>query len=117
MVKLILLIFSATLLFANSNSLDKCNKCHNNFTAPPYQKVYKHYLLKYSSKERIKNAMIDFLTSPATQKSAMPKGMKRRFNPDEHIVLDLMVIEKAVDILIEREDMIKRLKLAPKSSN
>ena len=113
MVKLTLLILSATLIFANSNSLDKCNECHNNFTAPPYQKVYKHYLLKYSSKERIKNAMIDFLTSPATQKSAMPKGMKRRFNPNEHPVLESKVIEKAVESIIEREDMIKRLRISP----
>ncbi len=113
MEKIILLIFSAVLLFANENTLLKCNECHNKFTAPPYKKVYKHYLLKYSSKARVKKAMIDFLSEPTFQKSAMPKGMKRRFNPNEHPVFDAQVIKKAVKSLVEREDIAKRFILKP----
>ena len=113
MEKIILLIFSAMLLLANENTLSKCNACHNNFLAPPYKKVYKHYLLKHSSKTRVKNAMIDFLGQPAYEKSAMPKGMKKRFNPDKHPIFDFNITKRAVESIIKREDMIKRLTIKP----
>lgn len=110
MEKIILLILSTALLFANENALFKCNECHNNFKAPPYKKVYKHYLLEYSSKARVEKAMIDFLSAPSSKKSAMPRGMKRRFNPDEHYVFDAEIVSKAVKSIIEQEDLIKKLK-------
>ncbi len=109
MEKIVLLIFSAALLFANENALFQCNECHNNFSAPPYKKVYKHYLLKYSSKARVKKAMIDFLSAPTYETSAMSKGMKKRFNPDEHPLFDAKTIKEAVQSLVKRENMIKRL--------
>ncbi|MEA2090798.1 MAG: hypothetical protein U9O83_00340 [Campylobacterota bacterium] len=114
MEKIVLLIFSAVvLLCANEDALSKCSECHTDFLAPPYKKVYKHYLLKYSSKARVKKAMIDFLSAPTSEKSAMPRGMKKRFNPDEHLVFDGEIAQKAVESLIEREDIIKRLRVSP----
>ena len=110
MEKIILLIFSAVVLFSNENLLSKCNECHGNFSAPPYKKVYKHYLLKYSSKARVEKAMIDFLKAPSREKSAMSDGMKRRFNPDKHPLFDNNTIGKAVIYIIEQEDMTKRFK-------
>jgi len=113
MGKIIILIFSALVLFANENPLSKCNECHNNFKAPPYKKVYRHYLVKYSSKIRVKKAMIDFLTAPAYEKSALSRGMKQRYNPDEHLVFEKKIITKAVKALVKKEDIIQRLKLKP----
>lgn len=113
MGKIIFLLFSATLLFSNDNTLLKCNKCHDHFGTPPYQKIYRHYLLIYSSKAKVKQAMIEFLKEPNANKSAMPKGMKKRFNPDEHLVFETEVIKKAVESLINKEDVILRLKLKP----
>lgn len=107
------MIFSAVVLFANENPLSKCNECHNSFKAPPYKKVYRHYLVKYGSKTRVEKAMVDFLTAPSYEKSALSRGMKQRYNPDEHLIFEEKVITKAVKALIEREDMIKRLKLKP----
>jgi len=113
MEKIVLLIFSTLLLFANEDALTKCSECHNNFLAPPYKKVYKHYLLKYSSKAGVEKAMIDFLSAPISEKSAMPKGMKKRFNPDEHPIFDTQIIKKTVESIIEKEDIIKRLRISP----
>ncbi len=105
MGKIIFLIFSVSILCADENPLIKCNECHGAYVAPPYKKVYKHYLLKYSSKSRVERAMIDFLSAPTFQKSAMPKGMKKRFNPDTHLVFEATIIKKAVKSLIEKEDI------------
>ena len=113
MEKIVLLLFSAVLLFCDESAISKCNECHANFLAPPYKKVYKHYLLKYSSKARVQKAMIDFLKAPSYDKSAMSKGLKKRFNPDEHLVFDDTIIDKAVRDIIEKEDIIKRFKKIP----
>lgn len=110
MEKIILFVLSAVLLFSDDIELAQCNECHNNYLAPPYKKVYKHYLLKYSSKVRIEKAMIDFLKAPAREKSAMPDGMKRRFDPSEHPVFDDDTIRKASRYIAKQEDVINRFK-------
>ena len=110
MGKIIFLLFSVALLFGDENAISKCNECHRNFLAPPYKKVYKHYLLKYSSKVRVEKAMVDFLKAPSYEKSAMSKGFKKRFNPDKHFIFDNDVIIKAVRKIIKQEDIIKRFK-------
>ncbi len=110
MEKIVLLFFSAILLFSDESAVSKCNECHASFLAPPYKKVYKHYLLKYSSKVRVQKAMIDFLKEPSYEKSAMSKGLKKRFNPDEHLVFDNITIGNAVRYIIEQEDIVKRFK-------
>jgi len=110
MEKIILLIFSAVLLFSDDMIVLKCDECHNNFLAPPYKKVYKHYLLKYSSELRIEKAMVDFLKAPSRDKSAMSNGMKQHFNPDEHPLFENDIIGKTVRYIIEQEDVKKRFK-------
>lgn len=114
MEKIVLLLLSVVVLFANENSLQQCNECHNKFSAPPYKKIYSRYLLNYSSKHRVQKAMLDFLSAPSREKSIMPKGMKRRFNPDNHPVFMGVDTMKAVEYLIEEEDVIKNLKIESK---
>lgn len=108
MDKIILLIFTVTLMFANENIMNKCNECHTKFSAPPYKKVYRQYLLVHSSKTRIEKAMIDFLNAPSREKSLMPKGMQRRFDPSKHPVFEDKTAQKAVEYIIEKENLIKR---------
>ena len=109
MEKIVLLILLS--LFLCADELVQCDECHNTFQAPPYKKIYKHYLLKYSSKIRVENAMIDFLKEPSEEKSAMPRGMKKRFNPSKHPVFDTKTIEKMVKYLVQKEDVIAKIKL------
>jgi hypothetical protein len=111
MEKIVLLLLVSVLLFADTPLITQCNECHNTHRAPPYKKIYKHYLLKYSSKMRIEKAMIDFLKAPSNEKSAMPRGMKRRFSPDEHQVFDSENLKDALKYIIEQEDIIARIKL------
>jgi len=113
MEKIILLIFSNALLCGSDSAVAKCNECHNRFLAPSYKKVYKRYLLKYSSKARVEKAMIDFLKAPSEDKSVMSDGMKRRFDPDEHPLFNNDMRVKAVRYIVEQEDMLKRFKKLP----
>ena len=58
--------------------------------------------------------MIDFLKAPSREKSAMSDGMKRRFNPAEHLIFDDEITAEAVRYIVEQEDIIKRFKKLPK---
>jgi len=86
----------------------KCAVCHRN-DAPPLGRIYRRYLMLYSSKERIKKRMVDFLVSPSLQKSAMPLGMRKRFDPQAHPSFSSSIARQAVEELIEKEDILKHI--------
>ena len=88
--------------------LPRCTACHTK-NGPPLSLIYRRYLMLYSSKERIQKRMIDFLHAPSKAKSAMPEGMKNRFNPQKHPAFSPQIAKKAVEILIEKEDLIQRV--------
>ncbi len=88
--------------------IQKCAVCHKN-DAPPLARIYRRYLMLYSSKERIKKRMVDFLVSPSLQKSAMPLGMRKRFNPQTHPSFSSSIAQQAVEELIKKEDIVKHI--------
>jgi len=107
MEKIVLFLLTSILLFADVTLITQCNECHNH-RAPPYKKVYRQYLLVHSSKKRVEKAMIDFLNAPSREKSLMPKGMQRRFDPNKHPVFKDKSAKEAIEYIIERENLIKR---------
>ena len=86
----------------------KCSMCHQN-DAPPLARIYRRYLMLYSSKERIKKRMVDFLVSPSLQKSATPLGMRKRLNPQAHPSFSSSIAQQAVEELIKKEDIVKHI--------
>ncbi len=107
-VVLILLLGLSCLVADESPNTASCTVCHEK-SAPPLSRIYRRYLMLYSSKERIQKRMIDFLNAPSKAKSAMPEGMKKRFNPQKHPVYSPSSAPKAVEELIEQEDLISRI--------
>ena len=107
-VVLILLLGLSCLVADESPNTASCTVCHEK-SAPPLSRIYRRYLMLYSSKERIQKRMIDFLHAPSKAKSAMPEGMKNRFNPQKHPAFSPQIAKKAVDTLIEKEDLIPRI--------
>ncbi len=84
-----------------------CDRCHQKQI--PYTMIYKRALLLYSSKSRIKKYLCDFLTNPSAPSSILPPGLKRRFDPSTHPIFDKATACKAIEELIEKEDIIKKL--------
>ncbi len=107
-VILILILGIQCLPAKKTAALSQCAACHN-ASAPPLSLVYRRYLMLYSSKERIQKRMIDFLLAPSKAKSSMPEGMKNRFNPQKHPAFSPQIAKKAVDTLIEKEDLIQKI--------
>ncbi|WP_456452518.1 hypothetical protein [Hydrogenimonas sp.] len=93
----------------------KCLACHAT-TAPPLSLVYRRYLMLYSAKARIADRMVRFLTHSSKAASSMPEGMKNRFNPENHPAFTTQEAQKAVAILIDEEDLIKRLVIPTEAS-
>lgn len=101
-------IFLLQSMASESNSLQKCLVCHKN-SAPPFAMVYRRYLMLYSSKFEIKKRMVDFLIAPSRNKSSMPEGMMIRFYPENHPIYSYDEVNKSVDEVINREDIIQKI--------
>ena len=91
---------------------EHCDRCHENRI--PYTMIYKRALLLYSSKERIKRNLTDFLVSPSADKSILPPGLKRRFDPAKHPKFSKEIAQKAIEELIEQEDIVKKFRTTTK---
>ena len=105
-----ILFLSLQWLLAETSSpiLERCSACHEK-SAPPLSLVYRRYLMLYSSKARIQKHMVAFLVAPSKAKSAMPEGMKNRFKPQNHPPFSPQIAQKAVQQLIEKEDLIPKI--------
>ncbi|GEM_PF-2445385 len=113
MEKLIWTMLTGTLLLYGGDDIlqHRCAACHTDAPSPPFDMIYKRYLLMHGSKSRVRRAMTDFLTAPSQRRSAMPEGMKNRFHPERHPAFDAETARKAVDRIIENEDVIKRIRI------
>ncbi len=107
-VVMILVLILSGLAAEPTSPLARCAVCHTK-SGPPLSLIYRRYLMLYSSKERIRKHMVDFLTAPSKEKSAMPEGMKNRFNPQKHPIFPPQIAKKAVETLIEKENLIPRI--------
>ena len=112
MAKLIIFIlFCATL---EASSLDKnCLNCHKKEQIPSYM-VYKRYLLKYSTKSKIKKVLYSYLKNPKQENSIMPKPFFLKFPMKKPLKLNDKELKKSINDFVERFDVKKRLKLQEK---
>jgi len=81
--KLVILFFlTIGILEAKSDSFEyNCLPCH---IAPKQLDMFMvRYTMKYSSKDRIKKAMFNYLKNPQKENSVMPAGFLERFGVKE----------------------------------
>ena len=105
---LIILLISASL---TANSLqNNCLKCHNQNNLPD-SLIYKRYLQIYSSKTRIKKAMLNYLKNPNQNSSIMPKEFFKKFLIKPKSTLSDENLTKNIDEYIKKYDIQKRLYL------
>jgi hypothetical protein len=108
------LLLAAALLHGGDVLQRDCAACHGEAPSPPFDMIYKRYLLVHGSKARVRRAMTAFLQAPSQEKSAMPEGMKNRFHPERHPAFDADTAARAVDRIIEDEDVMKRIYIPQK---
>lgn len=103
---LILCLFSVTLY---SNEFEKnCKSCH--FQQKQLEMFMARYTLKYSSEEKIKKAMFDFIKNPSSQNSVMPSGFLKRWGLKPKTDLSDKEIKKSLNLYYQKYNILKLLK-------
>ena len=87
-----------------------CFSCHNEQQIPD-NLIYKRYLMKYSTNERMNEAMFDYLKDPKKEHSIMPAPFFLKFPMKKKMHLDEKVLHEAIQAYLRKYDMKKRLVL------
>jgi len=106
-------LFISLFLFGEDDLQKNCLNCHQQEQIPSYM-IYKRYLLKYSVKEKIEDAIYNYLKDPKRENSIMPKPFFLKFPMKEPLGLDDETLKKSVKMYVEKFDVRKRLKLGKK---
>ena len=93
--KLIYISIVSVSLFASVYE-NSCVNCHKSMPVK-IDKFFYRYLLKYSSEENLKTALIDYLKNPEKEKSMLQEGLINRFGVKKSTTLNDKDLKKAVD--------------------
>ncbi|MCK9491726.1 MAG: hypothetical protein M0Q24_06520 [Sulfurimonas sp.] len=92
------LLFYITL---SASEFDKnCFDCHSKDFK--FHIIINKYTLKYSSEQKIKEAMVDYLKSPSIEKSILPLEYIQKFGLKEKSPLDDKTLREMIDIYYEK---------------
>jgi len=108
MVRVTLIFITLTLFAQSANLNNDCLKCHTKQEIPS-SIIYKRYLMKYSTKEKIANAMFKYLKKPKKENSILPPQFFLKFAIKKPTLIDDETLKKDIESFIEKFDMKKRL--------
>jgi hypothetical protein len=103
-------------LVLGNNKLEKgdlqktCLQCHQEQKIPS-EMIYRRYLMRYSTPERIEKMMLAYLRRPRKEYSIMPPQFFLKFPMKQPIEMDEKVLEPYIRSYIEKFDIKKRLYL------
>jgi len=89
---------------------ENCLACHREQKLPD-NLIYRRYLLKYSSPQRIENALMKYLEHPIKERSIMPSEFFLRFPIKYANKLSPKMLRRHVRAYIDHFDVRKRLQL------
>ncbi|MEA3456617.1 MAG: hypothetical protein U9R26_08925 [Campylobacterota bacterium] len=93
----------------------ECFQCHKEQKIPSAA-TYRRYLLKYSSKETIREMMFAYLKTPAVESSIMPPQFFSKFTIKEVSQLKDEALRKRIDEYIDYFDINKKLFIPPENN-
>ncbi|RLA69880.1 MAG: hypothetical protein DRG09_04630 [Epsilonproteobacteria bacterium] len=89
---------------------EKCLQCHNQEQIPNGL-IYRRYLMKYSTKEAMKIAIMKYLKDPKQKNSIMPHPFFSKFSMKEVSDLDDENLKKNIQTFLNTFDLKKNLVL------
>jgi len=87
-----------------------CLSCHQ-AQQIPNDLIYKRYLLKYSSKTAIENAMIKYLKNPKQSDAIVPSAFFLKFPMKKALVMPEPILHQNIRSFIETFDVKKKIKI------
>ncbi len=106
-IALILLLGS---LWMHADLQQVCLSCHQQHQIPS-NLIYKRYLLKYSTKERIQKAIYRYLKHPTQSTSIMPAPFFLKFPMKQPVTVPDEVLRENIREFVKRFDPRQRLVL------
>lgn len=104
----ILTIFLLIFITVDATEFEQnCLKCHGKDFK--FQIFLNRYTLKYSSKEKIKEAIFSYLKEPTSEKSILPLEYIEEFGLKEKSPLDDVTLRRMVDIYYDKFNVQSRL--------
>ena len=88
-----------------------CLKCHTEQKIPS-ELIYRRYLMKFSTKERMKKSLLSYLKNPKKENSIMPQQFFLKFPEKEALDLNETVLEESVGAYLDFFDVRDRLEIA-----
>ena len=110
-LSLLLTVLTACVLAEETASLQQhCLNCHQEQQIPSAL-IYKRYLMKYSTNDRMEKAMLTYLKNPQKEHSIMPAPFFLKFPMKEKQLFDDAYLRRHIRLYLEKFDMKKRLRL------
>ena len=109
---LITLLFSTVAQAEEPNLLlqQNCLKCHSKQKIPS-ELLYRRYLMKFSTKERIKKSLLSYLKNPKKENSIMPQQFFLKFPKKEALDLNNTILEESISVYLDYFDVKGKLEL------
>lgn len=96
---------------ASSDTLQKeCLSCHKKQQVPNAL-IYKRYLMKYSTDNRIQEAMFKYLKNPQQEDSVMPTPFFGKFPMQEKMTMDDQLLNENIQAYLKKYNIKKKLRL------
>ena len=89
-----------------------CLACHVQQQIPS-EMIYRRYLMKYSSKARIREQIFTYLKAPSAQSSIMPAQFFKKYPLKEPSKHDDETLQSLIDAYIDHYDVRKKLYVVP----
>lgn len=109
MVKIILIVSLSLALHAKDMYEYNCVSCHEGMTIT-LDKFFFRYLLKYSSEERVKKALADYLKEPKAENSILEPSLIARIGVKKRTQLNEKELAEALNEYWERYKVFGKLK-------
>jgi len=103
-------IYAGETLSQNEELQSKCLRCHMQEQIPS-ELIYRRYLMTYSTKEEMQNAIFNYLKDPKKENSIMPPPFFFKFPMKETLDLNDESLEKNIGAFLDTFDVKKKLVL------
>ncbi len=87
-----------------------CLKCHTEQKIPS-ELVYRRYLMKFSTKERMQKSLLSYLKNPKKENSIMPQQFFLKFPKKEALDLNNTILEESISVYLDYFDVKGKLEL------
>lgn len=109
MVKGLLILFFTLTLEAKSLYEHHCVSCHEGMTIT-LDKFFFRYLLKYSSEEGVKKALVTYLKEPKAESSILDASLINRIGVKKRSTLNDKELQEAIDVYWETYTVFGKLR-------